>query len=302
MKTTIEINHTKTTIQGAHTFSVFLSHLKKMISDMHGLHHPFTQILSSLLEIEKEPDRLRDNIRLGHEITIRTFEEIFSRNHHSVLQMWSRYLKNYDNKRPHASPFFTTLDRAIENSRSSTSLPDGIRLSLLYEHTFASHYHSDDQELRVQLAGELMRRASAMRPATAQPQYDLVSRSIYLAASILEAHYNFIRDTARLPNVVDAIGWLQQGDTECRVRAAGLSKKLAGTYKKCGLLAECSAEYKRAARIGSSIPGIGPWFLRHRLRGLAKASSERLHSLEKVISLLNGEILVLILMGNADAR
>lgn len=244
-----------------HDLSAFLGHLKELFRIVHGLHHPLSHVLDALCSIPSDEEhKLKHIIRLGHEATVRTLEEILPTNHDLVLHLWSRHLKGWDEKRPRDSPFFTKYVQIINESESSTALSDDVRLSRLYEYTFASYYHSDDDELRVRLAHELVQRAFAIRRSTAsQLRYDTTCKSIYLATSILGVHYKFVKDTSRLSEVSDAIERLQGGDNECRMRAADLARFLARTYKNFNMSEESSAAYKRFLTIRSSISGVNAY-------------------------------------------
>ncbi|KAH7356103.1 hypothetical protein BKA66DRAFT_574844 [Pyrenochaeta sp. MPI-SDFR-AT-0127] len=255
----------KTATTHALTLTKFL-HIMWAAVQEHGSTHPWALILKTLCHMPS--DELDNTICLAHEHTTRTFEAILEPKHPFVLHSWSRFLSCWDKGQLQSASLLQSYEHTFSQCTASAGLSHELCLSFLYEYAFASWHHSMDQNFQLDIAQRLLQVSYEMAPATGSIQYNTVLRAIYLATTMIGAHWlrkqcrNSDPNLQKLNQIREqAIDWLRravellkQGDTDCRARAVELSGLLAGLYRRCNKHVAGAAEAARLIAIRSSLP------------------------------------------------
>jgi hypothetical protein len=221
----------------------FLRYFRDLVGGYVGRKHPLFELLDALSYVEQR--YMMPTLRLGYMKAIRCLESLIGADHAIVLNMWSNYVKYWDNQSINQEAFAANFTRLVEAAEARFGRCARETVRILHSFLYAMFYSSDDKRLAWKLAEDLVERTGSLLSITQEIKWGVETLGFAFASKVLALlSLDFGERDSFSTSLDRAIRRLKTGDRECRTRAIMLSEDLETKLAQWGKQDEVE-DYKR---------------------------------------------------------
>ena len=242
------------------TLSVLKSFLDYMrgLAEIHAIEEkgvkqlPLLQLLDAVSRTST--DRLQDTFEVAYRRTIDVMESRLGRQHLTVLEMRSNYLKYWANEPLARSIFMESYPVILDTAEREYGPTGEPTLRALHDFVYALYYNVNDRALTARIARNAYKRARKAPGVQERPQWGIAAQTFAFTAKLLamisleDCRFEDCRNYLE-----EAIVRLGLGDRQCCTRALMLGDILQNRLLEWGRLDEAAYWSDQKVLIGRRI-------------------------------------------------
>ena len=229
----------------------FFMKLQELFLAYQGKQHPLTLLVRLLSQVS--PEDFKGTLRIGYFKTLKRLSELIGDENATVLHMWSVYYKYWDKQYLQKETLFKKLKNVREQATKICERGSSSRIAMDHFFIYTCHYVCERVELTKSTAFDLIQ---SIKSTDILLHWNLSTQAFALASKLLAEDYRKRNcQEGCLLCMERTINILQDGDRECRIRAAMLSGTLSKWLTEWEMDQDAQWQRLRTALILETISG-----------------------------------------------